>query len=29
MRKGEVKRLGGRDSIGLARFVGSLFGVAA
>jgi len=29
MRKGQVKRLDGRDSIGQARFVGGLFGVAA
>jgi IS6 family transposase len=29
MRKGQVKRLGGRDSLGQARFVESLFGVAA
>jgi hypothetical protein len=29
MRKGQVKRLDGRDSIGQARFVASLFGVAA
>jgi transposase-like protein len=28
-RKGQVKRLGGRDSVGQAKFVGSLFGVAA
>jgi len=27
MRKGQVKRLGGRDSVGQARFVESLFGV--
>ena len=29
MRKGQVKRLGGRDSVGQAKFVESLFGVAA
>ena len=29
MRKGQVKRLGGRDAIGQAKFVESLFGVAA
>ena len=29
MRKGRVKRLGGRDSVGQAQFVGSPFGVAA
>jgi len=29
MRKGQVKRLGGRDSVGRAKFVESLFGVAA
>lgn len=29
MRKGQVKRLDGRDSAGQARFVESLFGVAA
>ncbi len=29
MRKGQVKRLDGRDAIGQARFVASLFGVAA
>ena len=29
MRKGQVKRLDGRDSAGQAKFVGSLFGVAA
>ena len=29
MRKGQVKRLDGRDSIGQAKFVGSLFGIAA
>lgn len=29
MRKGQVKRLGGRDSVGQAEFVASLFGVAA
>ncbi len=27
--KGQVKRLGGTDSIGQAKFVASLFGVAA
>lgn len=29
MRKGQVKRLGGRDTVGQAEFVRSLFGVAA
>lgn len=29
MRKGQIKRLDGRDSIGQARFVASLFGVAS
>jgi hypothetical protein len=29
MRKGQVKRLEGRDTIGQAKFVASLFGVAA
>lgn len=29
MRKGQVKRLGGRDSVGQANFVASLFSVAA
>jgi len=29
MRKGQVKRLDGRDAVGQARFVRSLFGVAA
>jgi IS6 family transposase len=29
IRKGQVKRLDGRDSIGQAKFVASLFGVAA
>jgi transposase-like protein len=29
MRKGQVKRLGVRDSAGQAKFVASLFGVAA
>jgi IS6 family transposase len=29
MRKGQVKRLDGRDSVGQAKFVGSLFGIAA
>src|SRR4051812_17168827 len=29
MRKGQVKRLDGRDSVGQAKFVWSLFGVAA
>jgi transposase-like protein len=28
MRKGQVKRLGGRDTMGRAKFVASLFGVA-
>ena len=29
MRKGQVKRLDGRDSVGQAKFVASLFGIAA
>jgi hypothetical protein len=29
MRKGQVKRLDGRDAVGQARFVESLFEVAA
>ena len=29
MRKGQVKRLDGRDSAGQAKFVASLFGLAA
>ena len=29
MRKGQVKRLDGRDSVGQAKFVESLFGEAA
>lgn len=29
MRKGQVKRLGGKDAAGQAKFVESLFGVAA
>ena len=29
MRKGQVKRLDGRDSAGQVKFVASLFGVAA
>ncbi len=29
LRKGQAKRLDGRDTIGQARFVASLFGVAA
>jgi hypothetical protein len=29
MRKGQVKRLEGRDSVGQAKFIESLFGVAA
>ena len=29
MRKGQMKRLDGRDAVGRARFVRSLFGVAA
>jgi transposase-like protein len=29
IRKGQVKRLDGRDSVGQAKFVKSLFGVAA
>ena len=29
MRKGQVKRLDGRDAVGQAEFVASLFGVAA
>jgi hypothetical protein len=28
MRKGRVKRIDGRDSVGQAKFVASLFGVA-
>lgn len=28
MSKGQVKRIGGRDVVGQARFVASLFGVA-
>jgi hypothetical protein len=28
-RKGQVKRLDGRDSVGQAKFIESLFGVAA
>jgi hypothetical protein len=28
-RKGQVRRLDGRDSAGQAKFLGSLFGVAA
>ena len=28
MRKGQVKRLDGRDAVGQAKFVASLFGVA-
>jgi hypothetical protein len=29
MRKGQVKKLGGRDTIGQAKFVEGLFGIAA
>ena len=29
LRKGQVKRLDGRDSVGEAKFIKSLFGVAA
>ncbi|MFL6335858.1 MAG: DDE-type integrase/transposase/recombinase [Pyrinomonadaceae bacterium] len=29
IRKGQVKRLAGRDAIGQAKFVASLFGIAA
>jgi IS6 family transposase len=29
MRKGQVKRLDGRDAVGQAQFIASLFGVAA
>lgn len=29
MRKGQVKRLDGRDAAGPAKFVASLFGIAA
>jgi hypothetical protein len=29
MRKGQVKRLDGRDAVGQAKFVASLFGVTA
>jgi IS6 family transposase len=29
LRKGQVKRLDGRDSVGQAKFVESLFGIAA
>lgn len=29
MRKGQVKRLDSRDSVGQAKFVTSLFGIAA
>lgn len=29
MKKGQVKRLDGRDAVGLAKLVGALFGVAA
>ena len=29
MRKGQVKRIDSRDSIGQAKFVASLFGIAA
>jgi transposase-like protein len=29
MRKGEVKRLAGSDALGQAKFVASLFGIAA
>ena len=29
MRKGQIKRLDGRDAVGQAKFVAGLFGVAA
>lgn len=29
MRKGQVKRLDGRDAVGQVQFIASLFGVAA
>jgi IS6 family transposase len=29
IRKGQIKRLGGRDTVGQAKFIASLFGVAA
>ncbi len=29
MRKGQVKRLDGRDAVGQAKFVESMFGIAA
>jgi transposase, IS6 family len=29
LRKGQVKRLDGRDAVGQAKFVESLFGIAA
>jgi len=29
LRKGQVKRVDGRDSVGQAKFIESLFGVAA
>ena len=29
MRKGQIKRLDGRDAVGQAKFVASLFGMAA
>jgi hypothetical protein len=29
MRKGQVKKLGGKDSLGQAKFVESLFGITA
>ncbi len=29
MKKGQVRRLDGRDAVGHAKFVGALFGVAA
>ena len=29
IRKGQVKRLGGRDGAGQAKFVANLFGIAA
>jgi IS6 family transposase len=29
MRKGQLKRIGGKDVVGQAKFVASLFGVAA
>jgi len=29
MRKGQIKRIGGKDAVGQAKFVASLFGIAA